>query len=246
MKTKVLYLLLFWMVVVFIQPSFAQEDEGDHGAKEEKTELPTEGGALNNQTLFVKNFSFFRKASPDGRGEQLEIFFNIINAKEKSRNLAVTVVAFNEKDHTDNPMRKYIEYPKWRTVDLDKRLKMINRFRSVPEIDKSVIDPNKKGDDEYPNFLEYTDYISKNPQSGIKIPLQGYREAKLIEEQTKDYNLISKSLDSAVFVRFFKEYDYFQKKNDFFNYIGIFIYDVDMGELVYRQFFHFTKPPRLY
>lgn len=243
MKTKYLFAsALFLLSSLFLlQPAQGQDTE-----QKKEEQYATEGGSLDNLTLAVKNFSYYRKVSPDGRGELLEVFFDIANAEENTRNLAVTVVAFYEKDSTDNPMRKYIEYPKWRKVDLDKRLKNIVRFGSVPAFEKTAVNSEKKGKNEFPDFLEYTDYISKNPQSGLKVPLQGYSDAKLIEEQTKDYNMLSKSLQTSLFVRFFKGYDYFHKKDDFFNYVGVFIYDVDQEKLVYRQFFHFTKPPRVY
>lgn len=235
--------------LTFVWSADAQEQETPSPQQTQATDgggRPSEGGSLNNQSLFVENFSYFRKAAPDGRGQQLEVFFDIVNAQEQTRNLAVTVVAFYEKDQTDNPMRKYIEYPKWRTVDLDKRLKNIIFFGSVPEVDKTAVNPEKKGDKEFPNFLEYVHYISKNPQNGLKVPLQGYKGAELKEEQAQHHNMISKSLRTSLFVRFLKGYDYFSDKNDFFNHIGVFIYDEDTQALVHRQFFYFTKPPRLF
>lgn len=96
----------------------------------------------------VSNYSLDRRYAPDGRGEILDVYFDITNNTSETLNFIGWVLAYNETDAVDREERSIIPYPTWRVENPDKRL-FLNRFITVTP---QNIDPNElwtKGDSDY-------------------------------------------------------------------------------------------------
>lgn len=166
------------------------------------TQAQPAGGRIRDERVAVENLSFWKKNATDGKGDYLEFSFDIVNKAEDAIPLKMFIIGFNEKDLVDAEYRRYVEYPKWRVFDEDKRLHKIMLYASIPETKHEEVakfarakeeavaknggykpkeepapEPGSKKKPTLKEFLQYVQYIHENPTSGLDLLLQGYENA---------------------------------------------------------------------
>lgn len=152
--------------------------------------------SVEDPRINVNNISLDRRYSPDGRGEILDIFFNINNNTSQRIDLFVWVLAYYETSAVDPIERKIVPHSKWRTYDPDKRTFLTRFIKITPEdipIEKiwTSEDPDYKQyynvvnrvrnavgnlkvmGDIYPPVWKYVNYIMKYPTQGLSVILYG-------------------------------------------------------------------------
>ncbi|MDH5716056.1 MAG: hypothetical protein OEZ22_00285 [Spirochaetia bacterium] len=201
------------------------------------------GGSKKDERLEITNISFSRRYTSDGRGEYMEIFFNIINLMDSSIKLKMYILGYYEDDLTKTKHRKWIGYPQWRKRDFEKDTVKVFHFDSIPEIDKTKIDPDKKELYEFPTSKEYFKYITKNANNGIQLELAGIESKNFGAIKSENYNIISEPLKSTVFA---KLYAPFGSQNFFFNNFCIVLYDSEKNKIVHRQLYNFKTNMKIH
>ena len=201
------------------------------------------GGAKYNKKLSVSNYSFSRKFASHGKGEFLELSFDIQNKMDENVNLKMYIIGFYQSDKSVSQERKWIGYPEWRKRDIDKEQEVIYHLDSIPKIDKGKIDPDKKGLYEYPTFTQYLKYLAENADTGLALKLPGLEGTKEGLITGSNYNITMSPLKTTVFAKLYSPYGS-QKYQ--FNYLGVVLYDTDLNEIVYRQFLKFNTKLKIY
>lgn len=220
------------------------------------------GGRIRDERVSVENMSFWKKFAADGKGDYLEFTFDIINKTEDNIPLKMFVIAFNEKDLVDKEYRRYVEYPKWRKFDEDKKMHQVVLFNSIPEVTKAkageINDYAKKkeetiaknggyklpeaepaaagseGKTTLAQFLRYVQYIHEKPEWGVDVLLQGFEDAKFTRKVEPVYRIEEKALKVNVWGKVLSRYRVDRK---FFNHIGLILYDTKSKKIVHRQFY---------
>jgi len=151
---------------------------------------------MEDPKISVTDVSVDRRFSPDGKGEILDIFFNIDNNTSERIDLFVWVIAYYETDAVEKEERRIVPYPTWRVYDPDKRT-YISRFikitpKDIP-IDKiwnpedqdyqkyhnvikrmrNVVGNLKVIGDVYPPVWKYVSYIMRYPTQGVPTIMYG-------------------------------------------------------------------------
>lgn len=151
---------------------------------------------MSDPRIVVSNFSLDRRYAPDGKGEILDVYFDIYNNTSEPIELYGWVLAYNETNAVDPDERRLVPYPTWRVEDPDKRL-FLNRYitvtpknipvekiwnkddpdyrRHMNAIDRmrSIVGSMKPIGDVYPPIWKYVAYISRNPAEGVHFKLFG-------------------------------------------------------------------------
>jgi len=226
------------------------------------------GGRIRDERVDVEHVSFWKKFAADGKGEYLEFTFDIVNKTEDDVPLKMFIIGFNEKDLVDAQYRRYVEYPKWRVFDEDKRLHAIVLMDSIPAFDAAkqsevaafAKDKEKKAADigqykvtEKPepvkgkvtlqDFLRYVQFIHEKPDTGTDVLLQGFENAKFTRKAEGSYRLEEKALRVNVWGKLLSKYRVDRK---FFNHFGIVLYDTKAQKFVHRQFYSINGPFKIY
>ena len=246
-RVQVLFLCffaLFWVVSRQLQ---AQNNEGENKKKngnKKSARVDHVTGSIEDERFHVKNFTLMKRFHPSGKGELLEIFFDVENITIYPLNLKFFVMAFHEKDAVNPILRQRNPYPTWRKFDFEKENLNIIVFDSIPVINKQDVDPTKKELYEFPDFLDYIKYIEKKPEIGIDFKISGMHQAPTGEAQEEDsYSITEVRLRTNIKV--FLYIPYTTKKFDF-NYIGIILYDTTKKQTVYRQFYRLKISPKVF
>ena len=144
----------------------------------------------------VSNYSLDRRYAPDGRGEILDVFFDITNNTSETLDLYAWVIAYTETNAVDTDERRLIPYPVWRIENPDKRLFLNRYIRTMPQdispdelwnkddpdykhnyyaLDRmrSTLGSMKPVIDVYPPAWKYVAYISRFPTKGLNFKLYG-------------------------------------------------------------------------
>ncbi|MCX7632023.1 MAG: hypothetical protein N2Z22_01680 [Turneriella sp.] len=182
---------------------------GAQDSKEEKKETVDQAGTakqhpvgwIRDERIAVENLSFWKRNASDGKGDYLELSFDIINKTEDPIPLKMFLIAFNEQDLVDHEYRRYVEYPKWRVWDEDKIRHKLILFDSLPAMDHKAVaayarkreeavaktggfkpreepeQPVSKRRPTLKQFLDYVMYVHENPNTGIELLLQSYDNA---------------------------------------------------------------------
>ncbi|MDH5719511.1 MAG: hypothetical protein OEZ13_02710 [Spirochaetia bacterium] len=201
------------------------------------------GGAKFDKSLTVSNYSFGRRFASDGKGEYLDLSFDILNQMDEDINLKMYIVGFYQTSKAVSKERKWVGYPEWRKRDLDKEIKNIYHLDSIPKIDKTKIDDEKTGLYEYPSFKEYLKYLVANGDKGIDLKLPGLEGKGAGKLEGKNYNILMAPLKTSVFAKLYTPYGAQQYQ---FNYLGVILYDTSKNKIVYRQFMKFNKKLKMY
>lgn len=187
--------------IYFFASALMAQDAGKKSSSEQPAPASqAAAGLIRDDRISVENVSFWKKNATDGKGDYLEVSFDIMNKTEDPIPLKMFLIAFNERDLVDKEYRRYVEYPKWRVFDEDKKLHKLILFDSIPTInheevaafarkkeeavaknggfkpreDAEDITETKKKKTTLKQFLHYVQFIHENPNSGIDILLQGY------------------------------------------------------------------------
>jgi len=98
-----------------------------------------ENGSVQDERFEVSNFSFRKGFASHGKGEYLDIYFQVDNKTDEKLKMKVFVVGFWEDNRTHTRFRKYVKYPKWRNRDYEKEVKDIVFLDSKPLIPKKDV-----------------------------------------------------------------------------------------------------------
>jgi hypothetical protein len=198
MKRFVSFLLFFLSLTLFGQ---------NPPIRETTTEQPKEKGdiikiqdyfpvSMEDPKISVTDVSVDRRFSPDGKGEILDIFFNIDNNTSERIDLFVWVIAYYETDAVEKEERRIVPYPTWRVYDPDKRTYLTRFIKITPKdipIDKiwnpedpdyqkyhnvikrmrNVVGNLKVIGDVYPPVWKYVSYIMRYPTQGVPTIMYG-------------------------------------------------------------------------
>jgi hypothetical protein len=201
MLRRITIAILLAAPLVFAQNA---ENKGNTtGGGPAQTENQPAAGRIRDERVSVENVTFWKKNSSDGKGDYLEFTFDIVNKSDDNIPLKMFVLAFNEKDLVDGEYRRYVEYPRWRKWDEDKKTHKLVLFGSIPvtkhedvaafarKKEEAVAKSGGFKPKEEPqqnaatgkkkptlkDFLHYVQYIHENPTTGVDVLLQGYENA---------------------------------------------------------------------
>ena len=194
-------------------------------------------GTVESKFLQVKNVSFSRRYADAGRGEIMEVVFEVYNMVNKPLDLKFFVIGFHEKNNIDPIKRKRNGYPKWRVRDIDGEDLKIILLDSVPYIDKNQVDPDLiKGDEfAFPSFISYVKHLDRNAAGGI--PFKLFSLGNVIQTkpiQKNDHQIVYAGYKTTITVVLFSKHKQGQES---FNYVGIIVYDAQ-NKTAFRQFYH--------
>lgn len=246
----------FFMVFLFFLLSLKAQEN-----KTQNEEKILAGGSVYDERFEVTNLFYWKKYAPSGRGELLEISFDLENKVEYAIPLKLFIIGFYEKDMVDPIYRQRVEYPTWRERDFEKEKYQIVQFDSIPKLNQEEVakwaaqnrkesppaEPKNESEKKkrkliYQKFLDYISYIEAHPEIGIDVPLQGWENATTITKKETTYNVVSSALKTSIWAQLYARY---RQDRKFFNHLGIILYDVDDKKIVYRQFLKFNRPFRI-
>ena len=212
-------------------------------------------GILHDDRFKIENLSFLRRYAPSGRGEFFEVIFDIVNKDIDTLDLKIFIIGFHEKTGADLEYRKRTPYPSWRKRDLEKEIHRITYLDSIPPINSADVEPFETQVDKavsalsikkvYPAFLAYVKYVEQNSESGIPVKLYGIENEPAVgtTRSVKYCKITEGPLKTNISGTLFTKYhpDVY-KIPDFFNHIGIVIYDTELKKVVHREFYKFNLP----
>ena len=167
--------------------------------------LPTE-----DSNLEVKNINYLKTYASSGRGEFLNVTFDLINKSEKTKEYLVYVLALHEAVVP-------VPYPSnWRADDPQKNIKIIKFQKLSPELleDKTVIGEKTTADmanlkyksvlnqslnrlDE-PGLDNFINYLIKNPDKALKVKVFGNESPSKSEYITSNLSTLKEERDRDV------------------------------------------------
>lgn len=207
------FLLLAFSTTILSQSSPIKDTNTQTVSEQKKEILKIEDFypiSLESPLIDINGISLDRRFSPDGRGEILDIFFNIDNNTSQRIDLYVWVIAYFESNAIDPTERKIIPHPQWRVYDPDKRVFITKFIKITPQdipIDKiwNPEDPDYKNyygviqrmknavgnlkivGDIYPPVWKYINYIMRYPTQGLPVILYGEQGPTLDKLITTNY-----------------------------------------------------------
>ena len=167
--------------------------------------LPTE-----DPNLEVRNTNYLKTYASSGRGEFLNVTFDLINKSEKTKEYLVYVLALHEAVVP-------VPYPSnWRADDPQKNIKIIKFQKLSPELleDKIVIGEKTTADmanlkyksvlnqslnrlDE-PGLDNFINYLIKNPDKALKVKVFGNESPAKSEYITSNLSTLKEERDRDV------------------------------------------------
>ena len=167
--------------------------------------LPTE-----DSNLEVKNINYLKTYASSGRGEFLNVSFDLINKSDKTKEYLVYVLALHEAVVP-------VPYPSnWRADDPQKNIKIIKFQKLSPELleDKIVIGEKTTADmanlkyksvlnqslnrlDE-PGLDNFINYLIKNPDKALKVKVFGNESPAKSEYITSNLSTLKEERDRDV------------------------------------------------
>ena len=189
-----------------------------------------------NKNYEIERPDFVRRYSTDGRGETLEVIFDIKNKKNQEFNLKMFIVALYETNKEEFIYPKDKPYKKWRKRNFNKETRGILLADSLPKIDKNKLQKPDKNGIGFTTFYFYNKYIEDNPELGIPFTLYGRQGSKFLEK--KDHTIRMTHSKTNISVKFHVPYE---NQDRFYNRIGVMIYDSSLKKIVYKQFYKFNS-----
>ncbi|EKR64019.1 MULTISPECIES: hypothetical protein [Leptospira] len=202
---RILVCLLFLFVG---QMTFSQNAEKpDPNKKDGGTEYyPL---AYYDERLAVKNISFFRRHSDNGKGEFLDVMVEMENRNFDAAKFSIYILAVNETTAVSAEKRDLVPFPKWRGYDAENSTLVINFQNLMPQkLDsKSVWGEEKynKAKKDYddriargeivkmslPALTEIITYLTNHSENALEFTIYGEQGPK------KDQVLISNFVDQT-------------------------------------------------
>ncbi|RHX90793.1 hypothetical protein [Leptospira stimsonii] len=197
------------LLLLFLgQSSYSQNAEkSDPNKKDGGTEYyPL---SYYDERLSVKNISFFRRHSDNGKGEFLDVMVELENRDFDPAKFSAYVIAVNETTSVSAEKRELVPFPKWRGYDTENNTFVINFQNLMPQKlePKSVWGEEKfnKVKKEYddkiargetvkmgiPSLTEIITYLTNHPENALEFTIFGEQGPK------KDQVLISNFVDQT-------------------------------------------------
>lgn len=229
------------------------------------------GNIENKKKIKISNLTVHRTNDIFGKNEFLEIIFDVYNYTAKPQDLRISVVGFELSNFSKSEYRKHIPFPIWRKRDFDAEKTYIIYLDSVPKIPIKDIykfikqndlikfseefrftpDLNNIKDDEYPNPIDYLQYLqSMTSKIGIPFTLSAKSENSSYSESDSVFivnrcRFIRNSLETSVNCKIQSEETLNIKERKFFTHFILVVYNTTSLEVVYRKTFKFTHKPFL-
>ena len=144
----------------------------------------------------ITNFNLDRRYAGNGRGEFLDVVFDVNNLTSENVRLFAYVIAFYETDAVNERERNWVPYPVWRDRDYPSEQFLIHHITITPEDipETSVWNPSDSDYIDYattitrmresvagnvpvpdvrPPFWKYIEYINSHPTQGLEFTLYG-------------------------------------------------------------------------
>ncbi|MCB1140856.1 MAG: hypothetical protein H7A24_07110 [Leptospiraceae bacterium] len=204
--------------------------------------------------LKVKNINYLRNYASSGRGEFLNISFDLDYTGQETKEYLVYVLALNE-EIAEVPYES-----KWRSKDPQKNIKLIRFQKLSPEpIEPKAVLGEKSAQDydnlkmasilnntlnrEFePTLEQYVDYLTKNPDKALKVKVYGDEapapaESNLSnievkqDERDRDVNYATDNHTYSILASKFKTvvttHHFSKYRNDFrfFNKVVVLVFD---------------------
>ena len=195
-----------------------------------------EAGLARDGRIFVNHFSLFKRFTSNGRGEYLEVLIDIENKTDEDLNFKFFVLGFHEVNKIDKAKRRYIPYPTWRERDFEAENLSIVYLDSIPKISEEKLKNFVPNLNKYASFLQYINYINKNPDDGIDVFISGLNglgnKSSLYEGEK--YSISNRRLGTSITLKLNTPYG---AKARPFNHIGLILVDMASKKVAYRQFY---------
>ncbi|MDH4199869.1 MAG: hypothetical protein OEV66_05750 [Spirochaetia bacterium] len=210
-------------------------------AQEAKTKSETLKIKQTDERFALKNVSFYKRV--ENTFMSLNVNFELHNNTPDDIKLKVFIVAYRQIDSVDEELRKWIEYPAWRKVDIDKENTKNILLDSNPEVDKNQIDASIKDPKVYPEFQKYLQYLNANVV-GTDIIIKGMNTGPSQNTGTaSDMFIVTQSMKTSVYGRLKVKYN---PGNLFFNNFGIVIIDPEQKKIVASNLYSFSGKFKTY
>ncbi|MES0489625.1 MAG: hypothetical protein ABUK01_06525 [Leptospirales bacterium] len=197
--------------------------------------------AMDDDRFVVKNFSFFKRHSIKGGGQELNVTFEIFNNTDITIDMKMMLLAYYEEDGVDDKLRNLEAYPKWRNKDIEKQVKIIRNLDTIPIFKDEEADA-KSNVSRY-GFAELVNTMQKDIELGQKLSIRGIAaDARPVIADDKFY-IDMQPLRTMVIG---KLYVPFSANIKFFNTFGVILKDEESGEVIYSQVIRFKRPLRVY
>ncbi|MFB5649862.1 hypothetical protein ACE5IS_04380 [Leptospira wolffii] len=187
--TKYSFILLFLLLGTTASGQNNAERDGKQSGSEGVEFYPL---AYYDDRLLVKDVSFFRRHSDNGKGEFMDVLVELENRDFDAANFAVYILAVNETSKAKvDDHRDLVPFPKWRNYDVEEDTKVVNFHNLVPvkldnkavwgekrygEVKKGYDDRIAKGEKvkmPNPSLNELMHYLTNNPKDALPIVLYG-------------------------------------------------------------------------
>ncbi|WP_061217515.1 hypothetical protein [Leptospira interrogans] len=165
--------------------------------------------AYYDERLSVKNISFFRRHSDNGKGEFLDVMVEMENRSFDPAKFSIYILAINETTSINPEKRDLVPFPKWRGFDLENNTFVINFQNLMPQKlePKAVWGEEKynKAKKDYddriargeivrmsnPSLTETVTYLTNHSENALEFTIFGEQGPK------KDQVLISNFVDQT-------------------------------------------------
>ncbi|MAZ41980.1 MAG: hypothetical protein CMB93_04265 [Flammeovirgaceae bacterium] len=250
----------------------ANDDQEElHGHEGDEVSYLYPAGSRYDERFHVDRTTFLGRLQNDGKGNLLEVSFDILNRTKQDIKLRLMVVGMYEEDTTFTLHRQNIKYPKWRKADIEGRSRHITKFDIVPVMDSEIVHKyiidQRKGEEDgeghlddhdgFPmtknekrkksslfHWAEYYHFVEGNIlKRGVPLTLQGSGEGK---DEIREFTRLS----IAEYVRRTTVYAQLfipiQDPRQIYNVVGVFLYDENTQNIVYQKYYKFTKPLKVH
>ncbi|MBM9502037.1 hypothetical protein JWG44_17410 [Leptospira sp. 201903071] len=162
-----------------------------------------------DERLAVKNISFFRRHSDNGKGEFLDVMVELENRDFEPAKFSAYIIAVNETSSVSAEKRELVPFPKWRGYDSENNTLVINFQNLMPQklepkavwgeerfnkVKKEYDDKIAKGETVkmgIPALTEIVTYLTNHPENALEFTIFGEQGPK------KDQVLLSNFVDQT-------------------------------------------------
>ncbi|PJZ55273.1 hypothetical protein [Leptospira adleri] len=162
-----------------------------------------------DERLAVKNISFFRRHSDNGKGEFLDVMVELENRDFEPAKFSAYILAVNETTSVSAEKRELVPFPKWRGYDSENNTFVINFQNLMPQklepksvwgeekfnkVKKDYDDKIARGETVkmgIPGLTEIITFLTNHPENALEFTIFGEQGPK------KDQVLISNFVDQT-------------------------------------------------
>ncbi|MCG6167679.1 hypothetical protein LFX25_07555 [Leptospira sp. FAT2] len=162
-----------------------------------------------DERLAVKNISFFRRHSDNGKGEFLDVMVEMENRDFDPAKFSIYILAVNESTAVNPEKRDLVPFPKWRGYDVENSTLIINFQNLMPQkLESKAVwgeeryNKAKKDYDDriargemvkmsLPALTETITYLTNHPENALEFTIFGEQGPK------KDQVLLSNFVDQT-------------------------------------------------